>query len=150
MFRLFRFHSKKLLSFFTSETFIYLAIIGNAALLIATLIFYLLEQDVNPMVNNYFDAFWWGVTTITTVGFGDVVPATTMGRIIGIVLMYSGTVLFVAFIGFLVSFWTSKTVEKEIIPLEAEVEEEEAIQIQILNQLKDIRIRLDRLEKRQR
>jgi voltage-gated potassium channel len=139
---------RRLLKFFTSPLFLYLAIIGNLALIIATLAFYYLERGANPSVQNFFDSFWWGVTTITTVGFGDVVPTTVGGRVIGIILMYSGTILFISFTGFLVHYWIGETVEKEIAPLEEEVEEEEEIQIRILNILNDIKHRLDRLEKR--
>ena len=35
-------------------------------------------------------AYWWALTTITTVGYGDVVPQDTPGRIVGSVLMLSG------------------------------------------------------------
>ncbi len=140
---------KKLLTFLTSELFIYLALIGNGALVVATYIFYHIEKAVNPDVNSYFDSFWWGVATITTVGYGDIVPVTIVGRIIGIILMYSGTVLFIAFIGFLVAFWTRRTVEVEMEPLEQEVELKEALQQKILTQLQQIRSRLDRIEKKQ-
>jgi len=142
-------HSKKLVLFFTSRFILYLALLGNVALVLATLIFYVIEKDPNPDITGYFDCFWWGVVTITTVGYGDVVPVTTAGRVIAIVLMYSGTVLFIAFIGLLVAYWTRETVEQKISPLEAEVEEEEAVQERILTTLKGIELRLERLEKRQ-
>ena len=35
-------------------------------------------------------ALWWAVTTVTTVGYGDVVPTDTPGRFVGAVLMVSG------------------------------------------------------------
>ena len=38
-------------------------------------------------------AYWWALTTITTVGYGDVVPQDTPGRIVGSVLMLSGVSL---------------------------------------------------------
>lgn len=36
------------------------------------------------------DAIWWGIVTITTVGYGDFYPVTTLGRVIAIVVMFSG------------------------------------------------------------
>jgi len=39
------------------------------------------------------DTMWWAFVTITTVGYGDLVPITVMGRILGIFCMFSGIVL---------------------------------------------------------
>lgn len=36
------------------------------------------------------DALWWAVITITTVGYGDYTPITTIGRVIGTIVMFSG------------------------------------------------------------
>jgi voltage-gated potassium channel len=38
-------------------------------------------------------AYWWALTTLTTVGYGDVVPHTTPGRLVGSVLMLTGLAL---------------------------------------------------------
>jgi|1186.fasta_scaffold628658_2 voltage-gated potassium channel len=35
-------------------------------------------------------AYWWAVTTVTTVGYGDVVPHDTAGRLVGVALMLTG------------------------------------------------------------
>jgi voltage-gated potassium channel len=45
------------------------------------------------------DAFWWAVETITTVGYGDYTPVTTIGRIIATFVMFSGIGIVVALLG---------------------------------------------------
>jgi voltage-gated potassium channel len=36
------------------------------------------------------DALWWSAATVTTIGYGDVVPATTGGRVVGVFVMMFG------------------------------------------------------------
>lgn len=49
---------------------------------VATGLIYTAEHTTNPNINNYFDALYFGLTTLTTVGFGDVSPVTSQGRLI--------------------------------------------------------------------
>ncbi len=49
---------------------------------VATGLIYTAEHTVNPNINNYFDALYFGLTTLTTVGFGDVSPVTSQGKLI--------------------------------------------------------------------
>lgn len=148
MLKLFKKETQKIARAFVSPTFVYLTITGNSILLVATYGLYLLEKGINPGINSYFDSLWWGVATITTVAYGDIVPVTTFGRLIGIFLMYTGTALFVTFTGILLTFLMHEEVEKEFLPLEKEMHKEEKEQVLILKKLDQISARLDRLEKK--
>jgi voltage-gated potassium channel Kch len=49
---------------------------------VATGLIYTAENGVNPSINNYFDALYFGLTTLTTVGFGDISPITRQGKLV--------------------------------------------------------------------
>ncbi len=52
----------------------------------------------DAQITNLVDAFWWASATVTTVGYGDVVPVTEVGRLIGIALMFVGISIIGVFI----------------------------------------------------
>lgn len=63
------------------------------------------EHEVNKAFATYGDAVWWAIVTITTVGYGDIYPITTAGRISGVALMVSGVALLGVLAGTLASFF---------------------------------------------
>lgn len=145
---IFKVESRKLLKVFKHPTFLYLTIVGNGLLLLSTLAVYHLEKGPQAQIKTYFDSLWWGISTITTVAYGDILPQTFAGRLIGIVLMYTGTVLFISFTGVLLSTLMKEEVEEEIAPLEREIRLEEKSQAKIEQTLKEMSERLERIEKR--
>jgi voltage-gated potassium channel len=60
---------------------------------------YLTEFRANPDVNTLADGLWWTIVTLTTVGYGDISPATSMGRMIGAILMVAGMFSLALFAG---------------------------------------------------
>ncbi|MFN2420025.1 MAG: ion transporter [Gemmatimonadota bacterium] len=61
-----------------------------ASVLLGGLTLYLVEVRVNDAVDSLGDGLWWAIVTLTTVGFGDISPVTTVGRVVGGVLMVAG------------------------------------------------------------
>lgn len=57
---------------------------------ITALIMFNAEEDINPetgkyLFENFFDAFYWAACTLTTVGYGDLYPISSVGRVISII-----------------------------------------------------------------
>lgn len=89
--------NKVILRLIFSHSFLVVTIFGNSVITIFSLIFYWIEKEDNYLVASILDAFWWGFSTATTVGYGDIVPVTAAGKVLGICLMLLGTALFATF-----------------------------------------------------
>ncbi len=61
-----------------------------AALLFFIFLFGYLFYVSEPDVRNLGDGIWWALVTITTVGYGDITPVTTLGRVVASSLMLIG------------------------------------------------------------
>jgi voltage-gated potassium channel len=59
-------------------------------LLVGAIGFSLFEPAEGPWWTRFGRALWWGMVTLTTVGYGDVVPVTFLGRVVGVALMVIG------------------------------------------------------------
>jgi len=67
-----------------------LVILAGAVLTFASLL-YAIEHDVQPnKLGTIPDAMWWAIVTLGTVGYGDVVPVTALGKIISVFTIISG------------------------------------------------------------
>lgn len=73
------------------------------------------------------DGIWWATTTITTVGYGDYVPVTPQGRLIGIMLQVVGAVMFgllIAIVGTSMNRWQEEFYWNRAFDRFGELEEE--------------------------
>lgn len=111
---------------------------------------YLIESPhEDAQITNLIDAFWWASATVTTVGYGDVVPVTEPGRILGIVLMFVGISIIGAFISALGARLVGSRIKKRetiesdtkslIIKRISEIERLEKHEVDLLiNMVKDL------------
>lgn len=92
---------EKLAKAFRNNSLLYIIAFSLVAVTIAmgSLAFYIVEGNSNPNVNTPFDAIWWTVVTLTTVGYGDTVPSSNLGKVVAITLMLSGVILMAVFAG---------------------------------------------------
>lgn len=60
-------------------------------MLASSLCMYSLEHEAQPQVfTNAFSGIWWSVSTLLTIGYGDIYPVTTMGKLFSIVITFLG------------------------------------------------------------
>jgi voltage-gated potassium channel len=79
-------------------------------LFLASVAVYYLERDVQPATfGSVPAALWWAVVTLTTVGYGDVVPITPLGRFIAAVVMICGLGVFGLWTGILATGFAAET-----------------------------------------
>ena len=75
---------------FGRQKFHYVLAIAGATVLLGAVGFFALESGENSAVRHFGDALWWAISTVTTVGYGDITPVTPEGRLIAVVLMLTG------------------------------------------------------------
>ena len=91
-------------------------IFAGAMLLLGSWIAYSAERSTNPGFATYGDALWWGIVTLTTVGYGDIVPYTEKGRWAGVFLMLTGLATLGVLSGTMASFFRTSRTSTESAP----------------------------------
>jgi voltage-gated potassium channel len=82
------------------------------------------EVEPDSNISTPFDALWWAITTMTTVGYGDKYPVTVEGKIVAMILMIAGVGLFGVLTGLFARLFVGPELKKEdtgIAALGAEV-----------------------------
>jgi len=122
-----------------------IVVTGSAALALVVTASAVLNQVEPQTFPSVWDAAWYCLSTITTVGYGDLVPKTAMGRAVGAVVMLGGISLAGVFIGLMTEFVRKRLVKASekgrvlspLIPgMTTHEDDSEPTQRQILDELR--------------
>jgi voltage-gated potassium channel len=119
-------------------------------LLFCSWVAYVSEHPTNPEFNSYGSAFWWGIVTLTTVGYGDIVPETEKGRVAGTFLMITGIAtlgLISATLASLFRLSASGKTESDVSPSDASAPEAEPAAADLASELAATRQQLAAVER---
>jgi voltage-gated potassium channel len=112
--------------------------------------FYVEQGQATANIVSAGDALWWGLVTITTVGYGDQYPVGEGGRIVGVFLLFAGIALFSVLTGFIANVFlapdrprrrsrmAAQSVAAEIAALAELLREQEQQSVAIRAKLRDL------------
>jgi voltage-gated potassium channel len=112
----------------------YIPLIGIATAVIiggAVGMYYIESPNEDAQIKTMLDAFWWTIATTTTVGYGDVVPVTDLGRTVAIFYMFFG----ISIGGIFVTIIGTRYYKRQVEPKE---DQEIGYEKKILERLDDL------------
>ncbi len=97
-----------------------LFVFASIIVFVSSVLVYVMEaNNVNSKINTLFDAFYWSIVTIATVGYGDIVTVSEAGRVVALIVIISGVAVMAFTTSLVVSAFTEKIEEiKEIKSIE--------------------------------
>ena len=112
----------------------FLLVYGIGLVIIAATIVASVEGGENASIQSFPDALWWAVVTITTVGYGDMVPITATGRAVAFVLMLGG-----------IAFFSGVTANLASYLVKGSGEPDKKLLVQLTSELEGLRQEVSRL-----
>lgn len=142
--------SVRLLSYFFLDGRLITTLLAAAVIVV---VFGILVSGVDPAIRSVWDGIWWALATVSTVGYGDVVPVSFLGRLIAAMMVILGLGVFVVITANFLALTLRKEVrelheeEQDIHRLVREVQRMSKTQDELLRLTKILSNRVARLEK---
>jgi voltage-gated potassium channel len=91
-------------------------VIALGTALVAASLMHLAEADIQPTkLGTIPEAFWWAIVTIGTIGYGDVVPVTALGKLIATCTIFAGLVLMALPVGIIATAFAEQIQRRDFI-----------------------------------
>ena len=96
------------------NTLFYLLFVAAGVIVTGSFVIFSVEsQHPESQINTMLDAVWWTAATVTTVGYGDIVPVTDAGKIVAIFFMFFGIGVLALFLSVLGTQFYKRRFENE-------------------------------------
>ena len=115
------------------------AIVAAVGVVVGAAVAYRAVLPVNPLYATYGDSVWWAVVTLTTVGYGDIYPITTTGRVVATGIMFTGVAVLGILAGSLASLFGVTEPPVEDQPATGEEQEADELRAELLALQEDMR-----------
>jgi len=109
----------------------------------------ILIAGIDPAIESPWEGLWWAWVTITTVGYGDVVPVSVEGRVLGAILILIGVGLFAMLTASFSVLFISRSEDRQEEKFEKKVSQKETHALAQLNRIEQKIERLEELIERQ-
>ncbi len=105
---------RKVLRYPSIRRLVITALVAVAAVLINGALFYLAEVVVGPQHLSFYECLYWALVTMATVGYGDIVPQTTLGRIVAGETIVLGIAVFTVFVSTLAEEFMQSSIRRSL------------------------------------
>ncbi len=129
-------------------------LVALAVVFVGAAVAYYAEHPTNPEFKTFGDSLWWAIVTLTTVGYGDIVPETSAGRWAAVFIMVTGVAVLGLLAGTLASFFrigSDADARAEAAPEAPDADAaatDSGGQAQVLRELAALRMQLTQLDER--
>ncbi|MBD3347023.1 MAG: transporter [Chitinivibrionales bacterium] len=104
---------KRLLIFVKTSSGLKIILFFIGVILLSSFVVFLIERNRNEGFVSFFDSLWWTIVTISTVGYGDRLPNSTIGRVVAILTIFLGIAMMGTVTGRIASFLLERQMKEE-------------------------------------